>query len=195
MREQLVFKRKVHRERNTRDKTKLLQSELYVTLQNTYVRVRTQRARCIASSIARKRLWNVLGALIMNDELSPFSTGSFALYAPPYARLRVREPWPGVPRMERSYVGSRSGIIRATLLLADGNSLANSFASTPTVMPFFTKTRRAGPRNASSRTGDIFISVGGRKRAFKLIKINGVKISDCLKYQWLFPRWLNFYVK
>lgn len=64
------------------------------------------------------------------------------LYAPSYARSRVREPWPdtGVPRMERSHVASRSrGIIRAALLSADGNSLANSFANAATVMSFFRK--------------------------------------------------------
>ena len=47
-------------------------------------------------------------------------------------------------------------------------------------MPFFRKSQ-PGPRHASFRTGDIFASdVGEYERAFKPIKINGVKISDCL---------------
>lgn len=49
------------------------------------------------------------------------------------------------------------------LLLENRNSLANLFASAATVMSFLRKSRRAGPRDVSSRTDDIFApDVGGQ---------------------------------
>lgn len=73
-------------------------------------------------------------------------------------------------------------------LLANRNSLANLFASAATVMSFLRKSRRVGPRDVSFPTGDISaLDVGGREQAFKPIKINGVKASDCPKCRQLSP--------
>lgn len=138
----------------------------------------------------------MLSALITSIQLSPF-------VRPLRTVLRGSlDPTPPTARMETLTMSVHDpGLSRAPprLLSANGNSLANSFANARRplcVMPFFRKSlARWTSRDASSRTGDTFVSdVDGRERRLSRLRLTVYNkrpaivsnVNDCLPGDWIF---------